>query len=208
MGVMNLLKANWTGKVGQTVGAKWKDKSTIRTYSVPAYTDTPAQHNIRNAFGKISQMLSVFTLQLKAYSALDTRSMSLRNALIKLNKDMIENNHVDPENLKLSKGGLPNPGTITTSLDRPTGKMTVTWVKGTSPVISEKAKMIVVIAEHEGMSTGNVFRAGWVGTELYSKQTITVTTALNSSNEFYVYAYILDYRGSAKVASESVAVMV
>jgi hypothetical protein len=204
MGVMNLLKANWVGKVGQTVGAKWKDKSTIRTYSVPAYTDTPAQHKIRSSFGKISQMLSVFTLQLKAYSALDTRSMSLRNALIKLNKNMIENNIVRAEDLILSKGGLPNPGLIDATREQATGKVTVTWTKGNSPIISEKAKMIVVIAEGYDDGSGAYFAAGWVGTELYSKQTITMTTMPNLQNNFYIYAYILDYRGSAKVASESV----
>jgi hypothetical protein len=30
---MNLLKASYTGKVGETVGAQWKGKSTVRTYA-------------------------------------------------------------------------------------------------------------------------------------------------------------------------------
>ena len=50
MGIMNLLKADWKGKVGQTVGAKWKNKSTIRTYSIPADPKTAAQLEVRDAF--------------------------------------------------------------------------------------------------------------------------------------------------------------
>ena len=75
MGILNLLKANYTGKVGQTVGAKWKDKSTIRTYTKPSNPDTAAQKQTRKGFGDVSTFIATFADQIKMYSSLDRKSV-------------------------------------------------------------------------------------------------------------------------------------
>ena len=90
MGKMNLLKANWEGKVGQTVGAKWKNKSTIRTYTKPSNPDTAAQQSVRTVFGDMTSFVALFADQIKYLSALDTAGQSVRNAIIQANKDQIE----------------------------------------------------------------------------------------------------------------------
>lgn len=40
---MNTLKGNYTGKVGQTVGSKWKNLSTERVFTKPSNPNTEAQ---------------------------------------------------------------------------------------------------------------------------------------------------------------------
>ena len=57
MGKMNLLKANWEGKVGQTVGAKWKNKSTIRTYTKPSNPNTAGQQSVRGVFAEMTAQI-------------------------------------------------------------------------------------------------------------------------------------------------------
>ena len=91
MGVMNLLKADWKGKVGQTVGAKWKNLSTIRTYTKPSNPDTAAQQVTRSGFKEVSSFAALFSDQIKQLSALDTRGMSVRNAIISANSEMVKN---------------------------------------------------------------------------------------------------------------------
>ena len=71
MGKLNLLKGRYTGKVGETVGAKWKNKSTLRTFSVPSNPDTADQQKVRGAFAQMTSFIALFADQIKYLSALD-----------------------------------------------------------------------------------------------------------------------------------------
>jgi len=197
MGVMNLLKANWSGKVGQTVGAKWKNKSTIRTYTKPSNPKTAAQMLVRKGFKEVSSFVALFTDQIKALSALNTRGMSVRNSIIKLNADMVAAGEIDETALLISRGGLPAPviGTITAT---PSGNsMTAAWTPVTGATISTKALFVFVAVDK-----ANNFAA--VGSALNSAGTLTITTRLPAFDELHCYGYIIDFRGSAKVGSMSV----
>lgn len=197
MGKMNLLKANWEGKVGETVGAKWKDKSTIRTYTKPSNPDTQAQQNVRGAFAAISKFIAVFADQIKYLTALDVSGMSVRNAIIKINKEMIQNNSFDAANLVISKGGLQKPIGVAASKDASSGKVTVTWTAPTATNFTDKAEGIVVVVDEDNQ-VADVFGDAAAG------GTATGTIDFSASGQLDVYFYFLDYRGSNKVASASV----
>lgn len=196
MGIMNLLKANWTGKVGQTVGAKWKDKSTIRSYTPPAYTNTPAQQTIRSGFGEISTYVSLFADQIKSLSALDTKSMSVRNAIIKLNKEQIEAGSLDPSTLKVSRGGLPAVTGLTATAPAGLTKITAQWKPVQGATISAKAKVVIIVCNDE-----KNFAA--VGAELNTKGTIEIPAVIPPSTPLSIHYYLIDYRGSSRVGSVS-----
>lgn len=203
MAVMNLLKANWIGKMGNTVGSKWKDKSVIKTYTIPTYTDTPAQQKVRRCFKDLSKALSMITLQLKPYSALDTRSMSLRNAIIKLNKDLFQQNAFEYDEILLSKGGLPNVANVVITIAQDRKKVSMTWDVNKSAIISDKAKMIIVIARPGEEGIDEVV----VSNESYKKGKADITIDIDTVSEYIAWVYILDYRGSAKTASKSYGTM-
>lgn len=195
MGKMNLLKANWYGKVGQTVGAKWKNKSTIRTYTKPANPDTAAQQTVRGGFAAITAFVALFADGIRYKSALDTAGQSVRNAIIKLNKEMVAAGSLTKANLLISKGGLQKPAVSTVALA--TGKVTVTFAAPTATNFTNKAKLIVVAVDDvDGVV--DVFEAA------PDAATATGTVTFSSSNNVDVYAYWLDFRGSNKVASASV----
>lgn len=194
MGLINLLKANYTGKVGQTVGAKWKDKSTVRTFSKPANPRTDAQVSVRNGFAALTSFTALFADQIKYLSALNTSGMSVRNAIIKLNKGMIPENSFDKASLLISNGGLQVPANVVAAGE--SGKVKITWDEPTATNFSANAKLIVVaIQEISGIV--EVFEAPYNG----ATQTGLATFA---QGDVDVYAYYIDKRGSNKVGSKSV----
>lgn len=194
MGLINLLKANYTGKVGQTVGAKWKDKSTVRTFSKPANPRTDAQNSVRRGFAALTSFTALFADQIKYLSALNTSGMSVRNAIIKLNKGMIPENSFDKTTLLISNGGLQVPANVVAVEE--TGKIKITWDEPTATNFSANAKLVVV-AIQESSGIVEVFEAPYNGATQTGLATFT-------QGDVDVYAYYIDKRGSNKVGSKSV----
>lgn len=194
MGLINLLKANYTGKVGQTVGAKWKDKSTVRTFSKPANPRTDAQNSVRRGFAALTSFTALFADQIKYLSALNTSGMSVRNAIIKLNKGMIPENSFDKATLLISNGGLQVPANVAAVEE--TGKIKITWDEPTATNFSANAKLVVV-AIQESSGIVEVFEAPYNGATQTGLATFT-------QGDVDVYAYYIDKRGSNKVGSKSV----
>lgn len=193
MGKMNLLKANWEGKVGQTVGAKWKNKSTIRTYTKPANPDTAAQQSVRGVFGAMTSFVAMFADQIKYLSALNTAGQSVRNAIVQINKAMIMDGTFEKSDLIISKGGLQKVAGESGSASA--GKITITWNKPTATNFTSAAKLIAVMVQSE---TGLVEVAEADATA----ETLTGNMTFENG-KVDVYVYFLDKRGSNKVSSTS-----
>ena len=195
MGKMNLLKANWEGKVGQTVGAKWKNKSTIRTYTKPANPDTAAQQSVRGAFGDMTSFVALFADQIKYLSALNTAGQSVRNAIIQANKAMIAAGTFTKANLIISKGGLQKVSNEAGVAD--TNKVKITWDNPTATNFTANAKLIAVMVQP---TSGLV--------DVVKADATSGATGVTSAIDFEAgtvdcYVYFLDKRGSNKVASIS-----
>lgn len=195
MGKMNLLKANWEGKVGQTVGAKWKNKSTIRTYTKPSNPDTAAQQSVRTVFGDMTSFVALFADQIKYLSALNTAGQSVRNAIIQANKSMIQTGTFDKTSLLISKGGLQK---VSGEAGEASGnKVKITWSNPTATNFTANAKLIAVMVQSE---------SGLV--DVVEADAASGTVGATSSIDFAegtvdCYVYFLDKRGSNKVASIS-----
>ena len=193
MGKMNLLKANWEGKVGQTVGAKWKNKSTIRTYTKPSNPDTAAQQSVRGVFGAMTSFVAMFADQIKYLSALNTAGQSVRNAIVQINKEMISGGEFEKSNLIISKGGLQKVAGESGSAS--SGKVTITWSKPTATNFTPSAKLIAVMVQPE---------TGLVEVAEADAAAETLTGSMTFENGTVdAYVYYLDKRGSNKVASVS-----
>ena len=196
MGKMNLLKGNWEGKVGQTVGAKWKNKSTIRTYTKPSNPKTAAQMSVRSAFASMTAYVALFADQIKYLSALNTSGQSVRNAIIQANKMQISDGTFNKSTLMVSKGGLQK--VTNEQATQTAGKITVTWDKPTATNFTKDAKLVAIcIQESSGLVEVLEAEAKPVGNATVSGN-ITFATG-----DVDVYVYFLDKRGSNKVASLS-----
>lgn len=193
MGKMNLLKANWEGKVGQTVGAKWKNKSTIRTYTKPSNPNTAGQQSVRGVFAEMTSFVAMFADQIKYLSALNTAGQSVRNAIIQANKAQIMGGTFDKSTLLISKGGLQK--VAGEAAQATGGKVTVTWTKPTATNFTANAKLIAVMVQP---TTGLVE----VAEAAADAETLSGNMTFENGN-VDVYVYYLDKRGSNKVASAS-----
>lgn len=196
MGKLNILKAAYYGKVGETVGAKWKDKNTVRVLTVPSNPNTMAQQTVRTGFSEISKFVSLFADQIKTVSALNTRGMSVRNAIIKINKEMVSDGSLTAANLVISRGGLPVPQGAAASGAQANGELTIPVTQITGTNVTQKAKIVVVaVSQSQNMA--------WVETKDNTAGNVTIATGIAGTEPFDVYVYAIDYRGSAKVGSLS-----
>ena len=193
MGKMNLLKANWEGKVGQTVGAKWKNKSTIRTYTKPSNPSTAGQQSVRSVFAAMTSFVAMFADQIKYLSALNTAGQSVRNAIIQANKAQMMSGAFDKTTLLISKGGLQK--VAGENATETAGKITVTWTKPTATNFTANAELIAVMVQP---ASGLVE----VVTAPAIAETVSGTMTF-AQGDVDVYVYYLDKRGSNKVASAS-----
>lgn len=196
MGKMNLLKAKWDGKVGQTVGAKWKNLATIRTYAKPSNPNTSAQQTIRTGFKQVTSFVALFSDLIRYQSSLDTRGQSVRNAIISANKTQIVAGTITKADLIVNKGGLPN--VTAASLDTPAAgtNLTLTYTKPVATNITSKAKIVAVAVDEENKIAG-------VGVGPLADQTVTIAMAPLAGATVDVYYWVIDYRGSARVGSYS-----
>lgn len=196
MGKMNLLKGNWEGKVGQTVGAKWKNKSTIRTYTKPSNPKTAAQMSVRSAFAQMTAYVALFADQIKYLSALNTSGQSVRNAIIQANKMQISDGTFNKATLMVSKGGLQK--VTNEQANASAGKITITWDKPTATNFTKDAKLVAIcIQESSGLVEVLEAEAKPVGNATVSGNIAFANGSVD------VYVYFLDKRGSNKVASLS-----
>lgn len=196
MGKLNILKAAYYGKVGETVGAKWKDKNTVRVLTIPSNPNTMAQQNVRTGFSEISKFVSLFADQIKTVSALNTRSMSVRNAIVKINKEMVSAGSLTAADLIISRGGLPVPQGAAATAAQADGELTVPVTQITGTNVTQKAKIVVVaVSQSQNMA--------WVKTNDNTTGNVTIDTGVAGTEPFDVYIYAIDYRGSAKVGSLS-----
>lgn len=196
MGKLNILKAAYYGKVGETVGAKWKNKNTVRVLTIPSNPNTMAQQTVRTGFKDISKFVALFADQIKTMSALNTRGMSVRNAIIKENKMMVSAGALDAANLVISKGGLPTPQGANATGVQGTGVVTVPVTQITGSNVTAKAKIVVVVVSQTAQQA-------WVQVEDNTAKNVEVNTGVTGTQPFDVYLYAIDYRGSAKVGSLS-----
>lgn len=196
MGKMNLLKAKYDGKVGQTVGSKWKNQATLRTYSKPSNPNTEAQRKVRNAFTSITAFVALFADQIKYRNALDTSGMSVRNAIIKLNKDKMNGDPIDFSTLIVSKGGLQKP--INAVLTNDTGTPKFAWGAPTATNFTAEAKAIAIFVD----PTDRIVDVVEVKIDALTAE---ASMSFGTNSDVYGFLYFLDKRGSNKIASHSVA---
>ena len=190
---MNLLKANWEGKVGQTVGAKWKNLSTIRTYTKPSNPNTADQQKVRSVFAQMTSFVALFADQIKYSSALNTSGQSVRNAIIQANKSQIMSGTFNKETLIISKGGLQK--VAGEAANQSAGKVTITWTNPTATNFTENAKLVAVMVQPA---------SGLVEVAEADAKAGTITGNITfASGLVDIYVYYLDKRGSNKVASIS-----
>lgn len=193
MGKLHFMTGGYTGKLGETTGAKWKSVKTVRQYATPSNPNTEAQQTVRGGFKAVNAFVALFADQIRYLSGLDTSKMSVRNAIVKLNKEAVAANAFDKSTLIISKGGLQKVNGEAASATA--NKITVTWTKPTATNFTSEAVLVAVMVQEE---SGMVE----VVTAKADAETVSGNLAFETG-DVDVYVYYLDKRGSNKIASLS-----
>lgn len=107
MAELNLLKGKYDGKLGQTVGAKWKNKATVRSYTKAKDPKTADQLENRNRWGFLLRLYRVVKPHIQQYVPLDTSKFNLWCAFQEMNKTFM--NHATTKSFRntlIAKGNL------------------------------------------------------------------------------------------------------
>lgn len=89
MGKLNLLKASYQGKVGETVGQKWKDRTNICSYTKHGDAKTPAQIIQRSRHKIMVQVLSAYYQKCPELLSLSSRKSTKFQNFQVLNRSFI-----------------------------------------------------------------------------------------------------------------------
>lgn len=196
MGILNVIKGKWDGKVGELVGAKWKNKATLRSYTKPANPKTDPQMKVRGVFGQMTAFTALFTDQIKYLTSLDTRGQSVRNAIVSINKSMIDSGTFEKADLLVNKGGLPNVTAFAVASVSAGANIQATFTAPVATNITEKAKIVAVAVDGENRIAG-------VGEALLADGEVTINISPVSGGTVDIYYWVIDFRGSARVGSVS-----
>jgi hypothetical protein len=99
MAFMNLLKANFTGQVGQVIGSKWKNKSVIRSATFGKAPPSPAQTRNVRAFECLNRIASQYAKTAWPFLGLTAGEMHQHNRVASWLKPAIKNHVFEPWNI-------------------------------------------------------------------------------------------------------------
>ena len=92
MGKLNLLKSNYTGKVGQTYGVEQYKKAIVKAVPFSHTPHNEKQTKSKNAFVLLNRLSAVIAKNFWAYLDLSDKGMYRNNAVAKWLKDLLHDN--------------------------------------------------------------------------------------------------------------------
>lgn len=100
MGKMNILKAGYSGKTGQTYGVEKKDRFIVKAVPFSHAPHNNSQNQAKNKFTGLNRIASAIVKKFWNYLGLSDKNMYRNNALTKEWKIALEGNEFLLENLK------------------------------------------------------------------------------------------------------------
>ena len=111
MGKINILKAGYSGKTGQTYGVEKKDRFIVKAIPFSHTPHNDSQNQAKNKFIGLNRIAAAIVKKFWPYLELSDKNMYRNNALTKAWKIALEGNEFLLENLKrviLDTGTLDN----------------------------------------------------------------------------------------------------
>lgn len=113
MAKQNFISGGYYGKLGETVGQRWKNKRTIRTYVIPKNPRTAAQQANRNRFGSVIPYAQMGMAMNYEANAFDDESITRWNFRVKTARQLQDLEKTGLAAIPLSPVGFAIPYVIT-----------------------------------------------------------------------------------------------
>lgn len=156
MAIQNFLSGGYYGKLGQTVGQRWKNKRTIRAYVIPANPRTAKQQANRGQFGN-AVLYSQMGMQMNYLTTLfDRPDMSQWNARMSTARDLRKSGATNLDLIPLYPMSFTPPYLITElNIKEVSGVGLVTfYVSGTLPSVDRRLSCMLDIKTTTGAEVG------------------------------------------------------
>lgn len=150
MAEMNLLKASFTGKLGATTGAKWKNKNVIKSKIWSKAPPTESQTDNVRAFECLNRISSQIASLGFQYLQLSDKKMLKHNAVSQWLKPVIKNHSFQPQNIEEV---IPADGTAkikTMTYNRQTEVVNLITELSADYIPQQASKMFVLLFNHFG----------------------------------------------------------
>jgi len=196
------------GKVGPVVGAKWKNIPYLRSYVVPAYTNTAAQAAQRSALTAVSNFArKMLTSIVQPLWNPKSSVMSGYNLFIKTNiSKFVTPDFYVTTGVLVADGNLEGIDDLSATYSTADGQIAINWSdnSGTNDALGSD-KLYLVICD----KTGAIFAAGMLSGVTDIRETEAKTafaTPGKTASDILVFAGFYRGTGSALVFSPSKAV--
>jgi len=188
MAEINLLKAGYKGKLGDTTGAQWKDKYTIRSKIWSKAPPTEVQTKNVRAFEKLNRLASGIARTTWNYLPLNDKKMLKHNAVAKWLKPVIRNKKFEPQNAEeiIGSGEQIRIYNFTKNLTSSTLNIKI---RTNNNVPDENKKIVTIIFNAE---TGNVIH-GSVNDYINTNETIWAD--MKKKQVYQVIAFVSEKHG-------------
>lgn len=176
MAIFNTLEGGYYGKLGQTVGQRWKNLRTLRTYVIPHNPRTPVQQANRGKFGGCVPYAQIAMQMNKKTTAFDTSKLTLWNCRMSTARALQSAEQTELNLIPLYPQGFSVPYTISAAniteiIDLTHFKVTV---EGNLPE-EERVLMLLLMADGEGDWLNRLYLCkGQNSSEDYSTFTMTI----------------------------------
>lgn len=151
MGKMNLLKADFTGSLGEYTGAHDKGQSVIKAKIWSKAPPSPKQTSNVRAFEALNRLASIIAKKMWYFLPLKQGNLHKHNVVAQWLKPIIKNHVYEPENI--AEVILPG-NAITVSefaIDTATGELRLNASCSLGAVLTQKARWFLAVADSKGV---------------------------------------------------------
>ncbi|MGN1315537.1 MAG: hypothetical protein ACI4VW_00535, partial [Acutalibacteraceae bacterium] len=99
MGKLNIINANYMGKVGENYGTKWKNKSVIKAVPFSHAPHNEKQKNAWSAFQRLNRFVAYYSKNMSQYSSLSFKNKNKINVFATFFKNLIANGSFNINNI-------------------------------------------------------------------------------------------------------------
>jgi hypothetical protein len=123
MATMNLLTGSWDGKLGKTVGQKWKNKHVIKAAADGKVTPSPAQTKALLVFGVLQRVIRQLQVQIQPGIYHPSPKMTIQNLWVHHSKAAIAGGIFNPGEIRGPQGTLATFQNVILTYNKTTGNL-------------------------------------------------------------------------------------
>jgi hypothetical protein len=167
------------------VGAKWKGITYVRAYTKPKDANSEAQQAVRSQFKKVTTFGSAINEGiLKVFQAKPVKNQSPYNRFVQINKEMMADDSLGYESIKIFNGQLPTGTGLTATASEANQTVEAVFTPHHHGISKDSDTLIVIMYNETEEAYGYAIAERGSGTGL---MTVSVPGYFMAGDTIHVY---------------------